>query len=114
MHASKSAGSGSSQLVGGVPPVPEAQDAVMELEMPRVNAARLRRRQTKTKPAPGGGGGSPPSSLECPGGADSDDYSTASESGDGHRRRQHWWAERRLALARLNLPIFHSTMQMLM
>ena len=40
------------------------------------------------------------------GGADSDDYSTASESGGGQR---HQHAERRLAPARLNLPIFHST-----
>ena len=109
VHVSESTGSGSSQLVGGVPPVPEAQDAVTELEMPRVNVARLPRIQTKTKPAPGRGGGSPPSSLECPGGADSDDYSTASESGDGHRRRRCRGAERRLAPARLNLPIFCST-----
>ena len=86
VHVSESTGSGSLQLVGGVPPVPEAQDAVMELEMPRVNAARPRRRQTKTKPA-SGGGGSPPSSLECPGGEDSDDYSMASESGAGDRHR---------------------------
>ena len=57
----------------------------------------------------GGGGGSPPSSPEWPGGADSDDYSTASESGEGRRHRRHRWAERRLAPARLNLPIFHST-----
>ena len=40
IHASESTGSGSSQLVGGVPPVPEAQDGVVELEMPRDNAAR--------------------------------------------------------------------------
>ena len=38
-----------------------------------------------------------------------DDYSMASESGEGRRHRRHWWAERRLALARLNLPIFRST-----
>ena len=55
------------------------------------------------------GGGSPPSSPECPGGADSDDYSTASESGEGRRHRRRQRTERRLALARLNLPIFHST-----
>ena len=53
-------------------------------------------------------GGSPPSSPECPGGADSDDYSTASKSGGGCRHQRHWQAERRLAPARLNLPIFHS------
>ena len=43
VHASESTGSGSSQLVGGVPPVPEAQEGVVEQEMPRVNAARPRR-----------------------------------------------------------------------
>ena len=54
-------------------------------------------------------GGSPHSSLECPGGADSNDYLMASKSGEGHRHRRCRPAERRLALARLNLPIFHST-----
>ena len=49
------------------------------------------------------------SSPEHPGGVDSDDYSMASESGEGCRCRRHWWAERRLAPARLNLPIFLST-----
>ena len=39
-HMSESASSGSSQLGGGVPPVPEAQDGVVELETPRVNVAR--------------------------------------------------------------------------
>ena len=43
VHASKSTGSGSSQLVGGVPTVPEAQEGVAEPEMPRVNVARLHR-----------------------------------------------------------------------
>ena len=42
------------------------------------------------------------------GGADSDDYSMASESGEGHRHRRHQRAERRLAPARLNIPIFCS------
>ena len=42
VHASKSTSSRSSQLVGGVPPVPEAQEGVVE-QMPRVNAAGLRR-----------------------------------------------------------------------
>ena len=89
----------------------EAQEGVAELEMPRANVARLHRQQTKAKPAPGGGGGggSPPSSPECPGGADSDDYSPASESGEGRRHRRCRRAERRLAPARLNLPIFCST-----
>ena len=110
MHASKLTDSGSSQLVGGVPPVPEARDGAAELEMPRVNAARPHRQQTKAKPAPGGGGGgSPPSSPECPGGADLDNYSMTSKSGEGRRCRRCQQAERRLALARLNLPIFRST-----
>ena len=82
--------SGLSQLVGGIPPVLETQDTAAEPEMPRVNAARPCKRQTKAKPAPGGeeGGGSPPSSPERPGGADSDDYSTTSESGEGCRHRR--------------------------
>ena len=110
VQVNESTSSGSLQLMGGVPTVPEAQEGAMELETPRLNAARPRRRQVKAKPAPGGGGGgSPPSSPERPGGADSDDYSTASESGEGHRCRRRRQAERRLALARLNLPIFHST-----
>ena len=54
-------------------------------------------------------GGSPPSFPERPGGADSDDYSIASESGESHRCRRCRRAERRLAPARLNLPIFRST-----
>ena len=111
IHMTGSSSSGYSQLVGGVPPVPEAQDGAAEPETPRVNAARPHRCQTKTRPTPGaggGGGGSPPSSLECSGGADSDDYSTASESGEGCRHRRCQLAERRLAPARLNLPIFCS------
>ena len=40
IHASESTGSGSSQLVGEVPPVPEAQEEVVEQEMTRVNVAR--------------------------------------------------------------------------
>ena len=84
-----------------------------EPETPRLNAARPHRWQAKAKPAPGGGGGggggSPPSSPECLGGVDSDDYSTASESGEGHRHRRCWRTERKLVPARLNLPIFHST-----
>ena len=43
------------------------------------------------------------------GGADLDEYSTASESGEGCRHRRCQQAERRLAPARLNLPIFRST-----
>ena len=43
VQANESTSSGSSQLVGGAPPVPEAQEGVMELEAPRLNMARLRR-----------------------------------------------------------------------
>ena len=43
VHMCKSTSSGSSQLVGGVPPVPEAQEGVVEKEMPRVNMTRLHR-----------------------------------------------------------------------
>ena len=65
MQANESTSSGSSQLVGGIPMLPEAQEGATELETPRTNAARPCRCQVKTKPAPGGGGGgggSPPSS----------------------------------------------------
>ena len=104
MPANESTSSRSSQLVGEIPTLPETQEGATEQDTPRVNAARPRRRQVKAKPAPGGRGGSPPSSPEQPGGADSDNHSKASESGEGrwHRRRQR--AERRLAPARLNLP----------
>ena len=91
-----SANSRSSQLVGRVPPIPEGQDGAAEEETPRVSAGRPRRCPTKMRPTPGaGGGGSQPSSPECPGGVDSDDYSTASESGIGHRCRRCQQAERR-------------------
>ena len=43
VHIGESTGSGSSQLVGGVPPVPEAQEGVLEQDTPRVNVARPRR-----------------------------------------------------------------------
>ena len=91
IHVSGSASSGSSQLVGGVPLVPEAQDGVVEPETPRVNAARL---HADDKPKldllqeEEEEGGSPPSSPECPGGADSNDYLTASKSGEGCRHRR--------------------------
>ena len=85
VHAAGAASSGSSlQLVGGALSIPEGQDGGAEQEMPRANVGRLRRCPMKARPMPGGGGGgSPPSSLEHPGRADSDDYSTASESGGG-------------------------------
>ena len=110
IHMVGSASSGSSQLVGRVPPIPEGQDGAAEQETPRVSMGRLCRCPTKMRLTPGGGGGSSlPSSPEHPGGADSDDYSTASESGGGCRCQRCWQAERRLAPARLILPIFHST-----
>ena len=43
IHLMGSGSSGSSQLVGGVPPVPEAQEGTAEQETPRVNAARPHR-----------------------------------------------------------------------
>ena len=43
VHVSKSTGSESLQLVGGVPPVPEAQEGAAELGTPRANAARPHR-----------------------------------------------------------------------
>ena len=94
------------------PTVPEAQEGVAELDTPRVNAARpciedrprpnlLQDEEEEVDPHL--------LSPERLGGADSDDYSMASKSGEGHRCRRCRWAERRLAPARLNLPIFHST-----
>ena len=109
IHMIGSASSGSSQLVGRAPPVPEAQDGAIEAETPKANVGKLRRCQARARPVPGRGGGSPPSSLEHPGRTDSDDYLTASESRGDCRCRRHQQAERRLAPVRLNLPIFHST-----
>ena len=110
-HAAGTASSGSSlQLVGGVPSIPEGQDEGIEQEMPRASAGRPHRCPMKVRLMQGGrGGGSPPSSPEHPGRADSDDYSTASESGGGHRHQRCQQVERRLAPARLNLPVFRST-----
>ena len=108
IHMTGSGSSGSSQLVGRVPPIPEAQDGTVEQETPRVDTGKPHRHLTKARPAPRGGGGIPPSSPEHPGVADSNDYSTASESGGGCRCRRCWQAERRLAPVRSNLPIFRS------
>ena len=41
--ANESTSSRSSQLVGGIPTVPETQEGVTEQEMPRLNVARPRR-----------------------------------------------------------------------
>ena len=57
IHMMGSGSSRSSQLVGRVPPVPEAQDGTVEQETPRVSAGKLHRNLTKARPAPGGGGG---------------------------------------------------------
>ena len=91
-HAAGTASSGSSlQLVGRAPPIPEGQDGGAEQEMPRASMGRPYRHPTKVKLMPGGrGGSSPPSLPEHPGRADSNDYSTASESGGGHRHQRHW------------------------
>ena len=84
VHAAGAARSGSSlQLVGRAPPIPEDQDGGTDQGMPRTSMGRLLRCPMKVRPMPGGEGGSPPSLPECPGGADSDDYSTASESVGG-------------------------------
>ena len=98
------------QLVGGVPPVPEAQDAVMELEMPRVNAARL---HVEDRPKP--------NLLQE---EEVDPHLPLRNAREGQTQMIILWpasqvmvigigdagrAERRLAPARLNLPIFHST-----
>ena len=56
IHMMGSGSSRSSQLVGGVPPVQEAQEGTAEPETPRVNAARPHRCQTKARPTPGEGG----------------------------------------------------------
>ena len=55
-HVTKSGSSGSLQLEGRVPLVPEAQEGTAEQETPRVNVARLCRCQTKARPTPGRGG----------------------------------------------------------
>ena len=56
-HATGSASSRSLQLVGGVPPILEAQDGATEQETPRVSAGKPRRHLTKVRLTPGGGGG---------------------------------------------------------
>ena len=109
VHAAGVASSGSSlQLVGRAPPVPEGQDGGTDQGTPRANVGRPRRHPTKSRPMPGREGGTPPSSPEHPGRADSDDYSTASESGGGQSHHRCWRVERRLVPARLNLPVFQS------
>ena len=90
-HAAGTASSGSSlQLVGRAPPIPEGQNGGTDQGTPRASVGRPCKWPTKVKQTPGGGGGSPPSLPECPGGADSDDYSKASESGGGQRHHRCW------------------------
>ena len=69
IHLTQSASSRSSQLVGGVPVVPEAQEVIVEQETPRVNhGSGCVGGRTKARPTPGGGGGgeSPSSSTGMP------------------------------------------------
>ena len=56
IHVTGSASSRSSQLVGRVPPIPEAQDGAAEQETPRVSVGRPCRCPTKVRLTPGGGG----------------------------------------------------------
>ena len=56
IHMTGSTSSGLSQLVGRVPPVPEALDGATEPETPKVNAGKPRRCQARARPVPGGGG----------------------------------------------------------
>ena len=56
IHAAGTASSGSSLLVGRVPPIPEGQDGAAEQEMPRASTGRPRRHPMKVRPVPGGGG----------------------------------------------------------
>ena len=81
--------------MGGVPPVPEAQGAATELETPRVNTARL---HVEDRPKPNllqEEEGDPHLHLRnAREGHDSDDYSTASESGDGRKHRRHRQVQR--------------------
>ena len=56
IHVMGSASSGSSQLVGRVPSIPEAQDGAVEQEKPRVSVGRPCRCPTKARLIPRGGG----------------------------------------------------------
>ena len=57
IHVTGSGSSGLSQLVGGVPPVPEAQDGTAEQETPRASVGKLHRCLAKARSAARGGGG---------------------------------------------------------
>ena len=52
IHLMGSGSCRSLQLVGRVPPVPEAQEGTAEQVTPKVNAARPCRQQTKARPTP--------------------------------------------------------------
>ena len=110
IHMTGSGSSGSSEFLGRVPPVPEAQDGTAEQETPRISVGKLHRCLAKARPAPRGGGGEdhhPPHQNVL---KEQIQMTTQQPlSGGGHRHRRCWQAERRLAPARLNLPIFCST-----
>ena len=56
IHVTGSASSRSSQLVGRVPPIPEAQNGAVEQETPRVSVGKPCRCLTKVRLTPRGGG----------------------------------------------------------
>ena len=112
VHQVRGTGSDSSlQLEGRVPPMPENQDgATNQAEPSWPSSGRPHHCLPKLKPPKNrGGGGSPPSSSEHPGGIDSDGQSTVSKSNGDCRHQRCQRAERRLAPAQLNLPVFRST-----
>ena len=74
----------------------------------RVPSSWPRRRPPKQHPAKDGAGNSPPSSLDRDG-AGSDEYSIVSEAPSSHYHRRKWHAEKRLAPACLDMPIFKLT-----
>ena len=105
----------SSQLVGSTPQQDGRTSRMGERTearlTPHTGAMRLRGRPPKFQCTTVGGGGSPPFSPDR-GVPDSDGYSTASETtGHRHRCRGHGGSRerKRLAPARLDMPIFKST-----
>ena len=104
----------SSQLVGSASQQARRAPGVGEMTEARLTpctgAARPRGRPLKSQCATVGGGGSPPSSPDR-GAPDSDGYSTASETAGCRRRHRGHRGSRerkRLAPARLDMPIFKS------
>ena len=103
------------QLVGSAPQQAGRSPAVEEMSEARLSthaeAAQPCRQPPKSQSNVVGGGGLPPS-LPDRGAPDSDGYSTASETaGHQHRHRGCWGSreKKRLAPARLDMPIFKST-----